>query len=405
MSLDGFLTVLTIVIAAYTVMPTVTRLRIALRRGWLALISIVALLLILYLEFFALLGRPCSQALGEWCKLLTLSEKGPITPQHVAFLVAMLWLVLASITLARTKLSPRSLPALSRLVSELAYQQHYSDLVELTDPQLLLLNTAASRNLRWARLHDCLAALDPDKASIRQLLAALRAGEKPQSERSVVVRARAFMALCASKLAGIVPSQRRAEEAAQDILRLMFRTPAITEFIATYRPSFGVRLLSLTTTGVHDFSDTFLTAMMSAPQSILYSEIKDNQNLAHCGYAYPAHNELLHLLFADAKTAKRLSVWKPVGEYVIAALRKNQHPDYAAFLNGRAEFFQESERWKDKTFVALRFFDLMVTAARASRGICGSTITDTSCRASWRSMTPLGRRSTKPMSGLPGHRT
>jgi len=217
-------------------------------------------------------------------------------------------------------------------------------------------------------MHDCLVDLDPEKTPMQQLLAAAEARERPVAIQSIKGRAQALLGRFASMLAGVVPSQRRAEGAAQESFRLLFTTPAMVEFIAIYRPAFGVRLLSSTTRGVHDFSETFLTMLISTPQSVLYQEIKDNENLARCGYVYPEHNELLHFLFADANTAKRLAVWRPVGEYVIAALRPDHDPEYVDFLNGRADFFDESEKWKDKTFVGLRFFDLMVTAA-ACQGI------------------------------------
>jgi len=132
MSLDGFLTFLTIVIAAYAVMPTVTRLRIALRRGWLIVISVVGLALVLYLEFYPLFARICTQTLEKWCKAPTFSEGSAISREQAAFAVVGVWLILACITLSRTRLSPKSLPILTRLVSELLYQQRYGDVVELS---------------------------------------------------------------------------------------------------------------------------------------------------------------------------------------------------------------------------------------------------------------------------------
>jgi hypothetical protein len=48
--------------------------------------------------------------------------------------------------------------------------------------------------------------------------------------------------------------------------------------------------------------------MISNSRSILYTEIKQNQNISSKeGYWFPEHNRLLHFLFRDAKTAERLS--------------------------------------------------------------------------------------------------
>jgi hypothetical protein len=43
-------------------------------------------------------------------------------------------------------------------------------------------------------------------------------------------------------------------------------------------------------------------------------------------------------------------------------LRPGSNPEYVRFLNGSADSF-EVEKWSDKTFVVIRCFDLMVSAA------------------------------------------
>lgn len=368
MTLDGFLTFLTIVLAAYAVMPAVNRLRIALHRVGLMFISIISLIFVIYFLFYSMLEPLCPNHIINVCNSLTFAKDDPINPGQAAFAVVAAWLILASFFMVRTKLSPRSLPTLSKLVSKLAHEQKYSDLVELITPQLPFLSKAASRNLKLARLHDYFVDLEPRRASIRKIQSATDAGRTQTIGRSIVERTCSVVGHFASKLAVIVPSGRKAEEAAQDILRIIFGTPALTEYIANYRPSFGIQFLSLKTRGAHEFSDAFLAALISSPQSILYREIKDNMNLARCGYSYPQHNELLHFLFADARTAESLASWNPIGEHIVAGLRADHDPDYIVFLNGRAEFFSKNEKWKDKTFIGMQFFDLMVSAA-ACQGV------------------------------------
>jgi len=194
-------------------------------------------------------------------------------------------------------------------------------------------------------------------------LAALAARHNPKAGRSTIGRVQAWVGRNLSRLSALVPSDRKAEDAATQIFRLLLTSHALTEFIALYRPKFAIRLLALDVYGVQQFSDALMTALISAPQSELYKEIKESQNLAGCGYALPKHNEILHYLFADANIANRLAVWRPVGEHLIAELRASRNPHYISFLNGPAEHFNEAEKWSDTTFVGIRFFDLMVTAA------------------------------------------
>jgi hypothetical protein len=363
MTLDGFLTFLALIIAAYNVASSVTRLRLKLHFIWLGIISVIGFLLVLYFEFFSLLGHPCPEAFGGYCRFLTITSATPVNTGQAAFAVVIVWLLLAWIPFKRSKLPPRALPILARLVSELAYERRYADLVELIDPHLLLtLDRAAQRQLTWATLHDRLLALDHRRIGFfNQLLDSPI--EISTADLSLRRRVELAAGIIVSKLASIVPSQRRAADAAKNIFRVLFLSPEVTAFIANFRPEFGVQLLSCSFRAIQDFADAYLTALISNSRSSLYTEIKQNQNEdSSTGYWFTEHNPLLYFLFNDARTAERLHVWGPLGEYTLSALRPTSDPGYITFLNGSADSFKEG-KWKDQTFVTIRFFDLMVTAA------------------------------------------
>jgi hypothetical protein len=140
MTLDGFLTVLTIVLAAYAVMPSVLRLRIGLRSRALILLSVVCFSIIIVLEFSSLTSKLCLLNVRACNALDVFPDLSWMTKGQAAFLVVMIWLFSASALISRRKLRAGSLPALSRLVSELAYQQKYAELVDLLSPQLGLVH-------------------------------------------------------------------------------------------------------------------------------------------------------------------------------------------------------------------------------------------------------------------------
>ena len=95
----------------------------------------------------------------------------------------------------------------------------------------------------------------------------------------------------------------------------------------------------------------------------IYKEIKNNQNYEPAAqYAFPKENRLLHFLFEDAREAERLNVWKPLGEWLISRLRPERYPEYTSSLNLSSDGF-DVECWEDPTFIVVRFFDLMVSAA------------------------------------------
>ena len=165
MTLDGFLTFLTIILAAYAVMPSVPRLRIGLRISWLIFISVLCFAIVMVLEFSPSLSKHCLVEQNRFCKVFVLFADGqPVNKGQAAFLIVIVWLLLASFAIARRKLTSRSLPALSRLISELVYQRKYAELVDLLDTQLSLIDEAANR-LSWqAKLFDRVARLDPSIA-------------------------------------------------------------------------------------------------------------------------------------------------------------------------------------------------------------------------------------------------
>ncbi len=356
MTLDGFLTFLALIIAAYAIVPSVSRLRLRLRLAWPVVISLVGFAAVIYFEFFSLLNPLCPYLFGRACRFLNITPESPITTAQAAFIVVILWLILVWIALARTTLSAHALPTLSRLVSQLVYEHRYAELVELIEPHVGLLDDAAKQHLKFVRFHNWLNGLGGGISLIERI----DKGEFVFTERPLAYR---MLNLASSKLARLVPSGRRAEEAAIEIFRVLLQTPGLTTFAAMSRPAFGIKLLSCSVYGVHDFCDAYLRILIANSQSSLYTEIQQNQNIStKTGYYFPEYNRLLCFLFKDARNAEKLGVWKPLGEYLIAILRPDAEPDYVDFLNAPADSF-EDEKWRDRAFVIIRFFDLMVNAA------------------------------------------
>jgi hypothetical protein len=65
----------------------------------------------------------------------------------------------------------------------------------------------------------------------------------------------------------VLPEGKPNQEAAQEILRILLLNRELIEFIVIYRVAFGVKLLALPVKEAHDFSDEYLTALISTPRS------------------------------------------------------------------------------------------------------------------------------------------
>lgn len=239
MTLDGFLTFLTLLAAIYALMTPIARLRISL--GGLALqvpLAIFLFAVVLYFQF----DQPCPARLGETCNWLVIKPDGSITPSQASFIVVLAWMIFAWIiykyNVSRTKAG--SLPTLSRLVDNLIYEQRFAEALMLVEHYLPLIAHAARRRLRMQKLHDHLSRLKSDNLMLHYLVYDKEAFEREQ------VRSPLSKTLWrwAGNLELFVPDQNKAEDAAKDIVRIMFQSEDIRKFITTMRPYFAISLLS-----------------------------------------------------------------------------------------------------------------------------------------------------------------
>ncbi len=116
-----------------------------------------------------------------------------------------------------------------------------------------------------------------------------------------------------------------------------------------------------TRTHDHDFSDRAFDLMMAHPESQLRRETLLNDNLDRCFFVIDPKNPLIHALFADAKEAEKLEVWRPVGNYPLRLLERN--------IDNYRQTISASKPWEDQilhqdpTYVMIFFFDIMVRSA------------------------------------------
>lgn len=162
MTLDGFLTFLTLAVAIYALVPPVTKLGAGLALGrqlLLALLTLLALCLVLYFQFYEALAQPCPFVMGTACRFLVLPPK--VNPQQVSFLVVLVWGLLAAGLFKITKPKASSLPQMQRVVDDLMHERSYAEVLKLTRPHLQLIDNAANRRLWLQRWHDFFADSRP----------------------------------------------------------------------------------------------------------------------------------------------------------------------------------------------------------------------------------------------------
>ncbi len=360
MTLDGFLTFLTLAVAIYALVPRVIKLRARLGIAIQIPTAVLALLVVLYLEFFPAVNQLCSSALGGTCEWLPFPVGHLITPPQLSFLVVLSWIGVAWV-IHKFFSRPRacsSLPTISRIVDNLVYEKRFAEVIELVEPYLPLVGQAARRKLRLQKLHDVIKAMKgSDLALVLHYLSNKDASEREARRGAFSKKLRHWV----GKLAVLVPAKRNAETAARNIARVLFRSADLRFYVARTRPYFAISLLQLEMHEARDFSEAYFSGLISDTGSVLYQELEED--------GFSESNRLLYYLFDDARNAEKLNVWKPIGDYLLKLLRSDESPDpyYVVRLNKRADDFDE-ERWGDPLGAGMYFFNLMVTAA-ARQGV------------------------------------
>lgn len=357
MSIDGFLTFVGLLVAAYAIVPDETKLR--MRVGmWLQIaVALMALASVLYFEFLDVLEWTCPSVLGAVCARITFSPNGAFSPQDAAFLVVLFWALLAFLIHKFVRPGAEALPGLARHVDRLARDRKYGELLTLVEPFLPTIARASWRRLPAQALRDRLEGWrNRGRGKIVGLLGKDREPEPGKFAQAVQRQI--------GRTYRIAPAQRGLEEAAKDIARLLYSSEPLRTVMARERPNFAIELMRTAPWGGHDFEEGFFGQLIRDPGSILYDELRQTEALDQTGaFKIPASNRLLRFLFDDAKVAARLRVWKPIGDYMLDCARKETSNPFVAELNRPVPADFDETRWRNPIWTGMWFFDVMVRAA------------------------------------------
>lgn len=365
MTLDGFLSFLALFIAFYAIVSPVTRLRAQLHLGIQVPLALLAITLVLYFEFFSLVSQPCRLPSAEACTWLVFPKDASFAPPQAAFLVVFIWILLAWGLNVLLKPGPRSLVAVGKIVQTLLHERRFAELLDFIRPHLGLLEAVAERQLLRQKAHDWLADTNwLRRQQIRTFIPIV--SEEDESKQPPAGHGKRLYESFRRQIRWtkhFVPAGRKPQANAETVVRMLLRSEELRKFLVTMRPDALPDLMAIKLQPRFDFSDKILRDLIADSGSRLYQEIEQNQNLSDKGgYAIPEENVLLRFLFDDAEVAHQLGAWKPIGDAVINTVRAGANSGYAAYLNDRADNF-EDERWSDIVFVGTRYFDIMVNEA------------------------------------------
>jgi hypothetical protein len=163
----------------------------------------------------------------------------------------------------------------------------------------------------------------------------------------------------------LIPDDSKSQEAARDVIRTLLLSQRFVGALAKIRPYLAIEIIEKSRKCYErfDFIDIYLRALIKDSQSVLFAEIRNNQNCTSYRYYLPPSNHLLFYLFSDPEAAKENHIYKPVGDYVFAYLDELARTPLTDPFNRAMGDFKDVGAWHSSLFVTIRFFDIMVKEA------------------------------------------
>lgn len=357
MNLDSLITVAGLFVAVYAIIPRVRRLEISLRFGKLGwAILCASLLSILYMQFyqtFRTLGLTPGLNLSRWS----------ITTSNASFIILLLMTLGLYAYIRVKRISRSNVVKFREYVFELSREKKYSELFSLIEGNLIQVARIYSGRYRLSRLQAYFESRSRDYSDLQSLIDELSDSHQ-QTKPHFGDRINKIRRKVLKTFSNMLPTYDREKEVAKEIMHEVLINRNTVKAIAEIRPYFALQILSTEFYENNEFIDTYLRYLAEDTKSVLYHEIRNNQNLAHrYSYALPNKNRLLNHLFADCKVAEKYGVYKPTGEFVVAHLDHLYSRSLPDPYNEPMGDFHEEGRWDSELLVGIRFFDIMITSA------------------------------------------
>lgn len=349
MTLNGLITIISISIAAYAIMPVASRLRLKMKLRHPVVFTLLVLSFVLYLQYFDYLGIAYAEFMPEKFRgFFTLSE-GLKSAQGLSFLVVLFWMLGMAAFVSRKKVSIRDIPQFSRVISDLINGGKFQEACSLLSQQRGVFQKLAKGDHLPYAIHRRLSRF----TSLDYLIG--RGGDS--NVASNLVQRKLF-----PYLAKLFPSGDAQVNAVRHILADIHNSSGMIETLTTSDISLGLSLMKVDTYGSREFIQKFLRELFSSRNESFFRELREG-NAEYHGHNYDVERTpILAALFNDAKFAEQNGLWQPIGDYVLETIRGQTEPTYNAFLNSPCVDDRLIIR-DDITYYGLLYFNHMVYAA------------------------------------------
>jgi hypothetical protein len=380
MEIVGFLTFVGLLIAAYSLLKPHTRLFLRIRLSLfdkfiISILSLVIILAFIVSDYFKNLEKEIS--------VFGLSMPLSFFISAAASLMLCLITLYIYLKIRFNRLGRRKVGLFYKLAKDLISRKEYAVLTELLEdeyPRLVKYSTRLSWHnqikttlLTTFKLKDQYRLSSEEIERIQRILK--ETGEEIKVERTepttktkiagyfelFQINTRHYIGKIIRMLVREV--RDKSQEQSRQILHALLSNSDFVSEMIIIRPELSLRIFEKEFDNYNDYVDEYFYQLIKNTSSLLYYEIRNNQNLSAGSHRYAIlkQNAILSRLFQDCKVAERLEVYRGVGEYVVTHLQESHDKEDDPYNSGNENY--EREKWKSPVFVGIRFFDIMVSEA------------------------------------------
>ena len=337
MGADTLLTLLGLVLAAYVLLPAEPALHFKLRLrilDWLVLY--VAVILLLYIQFHPVLSTVgLALDLGTW--------QWGFDPENASLLIVLVATCFVVVRARLSRVGPHNIHTFRELIDRLLNAENYSETFRLLEENMPSVFGVYRKEFLLAKLRRKLIGdrfLWPIMKPSRAQIARRFIGER------------------------LIPSYEKPADAAADIVRRVLVYELSVSYLAKARPYLGCTVMRQSFRERDDFLNMYIRALLKDKHSILYHELRNNQNLASGRrYVIDDRNKLVSYLLRDVRIAESLAIWKPFGDFALEYLDSLHQSEGTDPYNLDIGTYVDEGKGKCPLYFVLWFFDAMILEA------------------------------------------
>jgi hypothetical protein len=277
-------------------------------------------------------------------------------------LIAFCCFLLLFVRIRWWPLSLQRLPILVELAEGLLWSESYIELLALIEEH----HGMIFRNLKSDPILVRFATQIERRSDIEDFWRDAFSEEKPTGLKRVAISIRRHERIRKplSKLANRLAARFDQSEKLSVLASSVFLNTKFIQKMANIRPYLGLEFIKQWKDRFDSevFVDRYFSALLENEDSILFRELRDNQNLQGNHFHIYPKNPLLHYLFSDVKNAYEISVYKPVGDYVIRLLDSLARDSNTDPYN-RSYIDFDALKLRDPIYSSISFFHIMTAEA------------------------------------------